>query len=100
MRLSVSRPASLSLSLSPLRLFLHSQHTHSHTVSSGPNLDMPTSAVPASNGEPNTPPAGWPDNVGIVGMEIYFPAQFVDQVVHFSYREANHSLNHFKDYLF
>lgn len=25
-------------------------------------------------------PGGWPEDVGILAMEIYFPAQYVDQV--------------------
>ena len=48
--------------------------------SSGPNLNMPTHD-PSHNGDSNHAAGGWPDNVGIVAMDIYFPAQFVEQVI-------------------
>ena len=38
---------------------------------------MPTSTP---QGEPVHP--GWPADVGILAIEIYFPSQFVDQVTH------------------
>lgn len=40
---------------------------------------MPTHA-PSLNGDSVTPPStGWPENVGILAVDIYFPAQYVDQ---------------------
>ena len=42
-------------------------------------LDMPTH-TPRLNGDAATPRGAWPDNVGIIAMDIYFPAQYVDQV--------------------
>ena len=39
---------------------------------------MPTHD-PSHNGDSNHAAGGWPDNVGIVAMDIYFPAQFVEQ---------------------
>jgi len=39
-------------------------------------LAMPTHA-PHSNGE--SAKGAWPDNVGIIAMDMYFPAQYVDQ---------------------
>ena len=40
---------------------------------------MPGSGEPARQPGPGPAP-GWPDNVGILAMDIYFPHQFVDQV--------------------
>jgi len=39
---------------------------------------MPGSGEPARQPGPGPAP-GWPDNVGILAMDIYFPHQFVDQ---------------------
>ena len=39
---------------------------------------MPTHSL--FNGTSHPAPGAWPENVGILAVDIYFPAQYVEQV--------------------